>query len=176
MAEDTFDIRKWLSTRSRVTDAVPVTQPKQVAVWTKTSKRDGGRFLHGDRSGAQVCRERSAGRQGLLYLKCSCYPCPSIAEPAGRARCCWHRAAFATSRHRRSETACGNAPCTAGLLTFQQPRLPADLNAGFPDKYISKDDGEASPVDTIVEAGNRAGVNWQVHYTTWGRRCVRGGC
>lgn len=50
----------------------------------------------------------------------------------------------------------------AGLLTFKEPRLPADLNAGFPDKYISKDDGEASPVDTIVEAANGAGVDWQV--------------
>jgi hypothetical protein len=49
-----------------------------------------------------------------------------------------------------------------GLPTFKQPRLPADLNAGFPDRYISKGEGEASPVDTIVEAAGQAGVDWQV--------------
>ena len=47
----------------------------------------------------------------------------------------------------------------AGLLTFQQPQLPADLNAGFPELYTAKADGVASPVDTIVEAASAAGVS-----------------
>jgi hypothetical protein len=51
-----------------------------------------------------------------------------------------------------------------GLLTFLQPKLPIDLNAGFPDRYTSKSDGEASPVGTIIEAAGAAGVDWQVQW------------
>lgn len=77
MAEDaSFDVGKWLKTRSRATEPVAVTQPKQVAVWTKTSARDGGAFLHGDSSGAAArallpaaarCR-RSRCLQQRLYV------------------------------------------------------------------------------------------------------------
>lgn len=53
--ENILDVQKWMSTRARATDPVPVTQPKQLTIWTKTSKRDGGRFLFGDASGARSC-------------------------------------------------------------------------------------------------------------------------
>lgn len=48
----------------------------------------------------------------------------------------------------------------AGLLRFTAPALPADLNEGFEDSYTRKDDTEASPVDTIVQAASAAGVDW----------------
>jgi len=61
-----------------------------------------------------------------------------------------------------------------GLHTFSQPRLPVDLNAGYPDRYTSKtNDAEASPVDTIVEAASSAGVDWQVG--GWGVLFLGGG-
>jgi hypothetical protein len=58
---DVFDVGKWMVTRSRLSDPVPITQPKQLIVWTKTSKKDGGgRFLFGDASGAMVASASGA--------------------------------------------------------------------------------------------------------------------
>jgi hypothetical protein len=48
-----------------------------------------------------------------------------------------------------------------GLPTYTQPQLPADLNAGFADgSYTAKDEGTASPVDTIIDAATAAGVDF----------------
>ncbi|KAF6260603.1 hypothetical protein COO60DRAFT_1505467 [Scenedesmus sp. NREL 46B-D3] len=49
---------------------------------------------------------------------------------------------------------------TSGLLPYRPPSLPADLNAGFETAYTQKDDAEPSPVDTIVQAGTAAEVDW----------------
>jgi len=46
-----IDLKKWMGTRARSNDPVAITQPKQLTVWTKTSKNDGSRFLFGDASG-----------------------------------------------------------------------------------------------------------------------------
>jgi hypothetical protein len=48
----------------------------------------------------------------------------------------------------------------AGLLPYSQPKLPADLNAGFETSYTKKDDSVSSPVDTIIQAGKAAAVDW----------------
>lgn len=49
----------------------------------------------------------------------------------------------------------------AGLPTYTRPQLPVDLNSGYPDNYTPKPQGERSPVDTIVQAANGAGVEWR---------------
>eukprot|EP00882_Tetradesmus_deserticola_P008906 GHRQ01009396.1.p1 GENE.GHRQ01009396.1~~GHRQ01009396.1.p1 ORF type:complete len:230 (+),score=74.13 GHRQ01009396.1:768-1457(+) len=49
---------------------------------------------------------------------------------------------------------------TSGLLPYSPPSLPADLNDGFETAYTQKDDEEASPVDTIIQAGTAAAVDW----------------
>jgi hypothetical protein len=36
-----------------------------------------------------------------------------------------------------------------------------DLNSGYPDNYTPKPPSERSPVDTIVQAANGAGVEWR---------------
>jgi hypothetical protein len=174
-AGDAFDVRKWMATRGRAADAaVVVTQPRELTVWTKTSRRDGGRFLFGDASGASACGTARASRAGRFCQgPPSAPPGPSgwassraptqparpfgghsCAAPAPEApsRAPWSRA------KRASPTA-----ATPGLQTFSQPKLPADLNEGFPDRYTAKDEaGPASPVDTIVEAASGAGVDWAV--------------
>jgi hypothetical protein len=47
-----------------------------------------------------------------------------------------------------------------GLLPYSPPSLPADLNVGFETEYTKKDDSEPSPVDTIIQAGTAAAVDW----------------
>jgi hypothetical protein len=48
----------------------------------------------------------------------------------------------------------------AGLLPYSPPKLPADLNAGFETSYTKKDESVSSPVDTIIQAGKAAAVDW----------------
>jgi RAT1-interacting protein len=60
---------------------------------------------------------------------------------------------------RRALPAAPRAPCSAGLLPFAAPALPADLNAGYPAAYVRKPSaGDATPVDHIVRAA-AAGVS-----------------
>lgn len=51
-------------------------------------------------------------------------------------------------------------PVLPGLLPYKPASLPADLNAGFETAYTKKDDWEVSPVDTIIQAGTAAAVDW----------------
>lgn len=39
-----------------------------------------------------------------------------------------------------------------GLLDFQHPQLPRDLNEGYPQAYVRKPEGECTPVSHIVRA------------------------
>jgi RAT1-interacting protein len=48
----------------------------------------------------------------------------------------------------------------SGLLPYKSPALPADLNEGFETSYTKKDDSQLAPVDTIIQAGKAAAVDW----------------
>lgn len=60
----------------------------------------------------------------------------------------------------RPSRRCHSPACT-GLPTYTRPQLPVDLNSGYPDNFTPKTQGERSPVDTIVQAANGAGVEWR---------------
>jgi hypothetical protein len=49
--DEAFNVKQWLAKRGRNEPDVKLTKPRQVAVWTKTSARDGSQFMFGDSSG-----------------------------------------------------------------------------------------------------------------------------
>ena len=49
------------------------------------------------------------------------------------------------------QTLCECIWCHSGLSAFSTPAL-ADLNAGFPDKYVKKDENAAVGIEPVVQA------------------------
>jgi hypothetical protein len=53
-------------------------------------------------------------------------------------------------------------PAAAGLAAFREPPPKADLNAGYPDAFIRKAEGnEGADVATIIHAARAAGLTWE---------------
>lgn len=68
---------------------------------------------------------------------------------------CWTR----TSVSEGNTYLCGD---TSGLATFHEPPPKADLNAGYPDMFIRKAEGnEGADVATIIHAARTAGLTWE---------------
>eukprot|EP00873_Tetraselmis_striata_P020958 jgi/Tetstr1/441222/TSEL_029478.t1 len=93
----TLDVGEWVSKKGRRPRAPHVTQPRQMACWTKSSVLEGNQLRYGD---------------------------------------------------------------TSGLLRFKMPKLPADLNGGFPEAFIEKRADEHSPVEQVAGALRTAAVPW----------------
>ncbi|XP_075264221.1 uncharacterized protein LOC142356142, partial [Convolutriloba macropyga] len=53
----TFDVRQWIAKKGRNAEQLHVSQPYQVACWTKTSINEGRAILYGDKSGLHEYRE-----------------------------------------------------------------------------------------------------------------------
>ncbi|WIA33467.1 hypothetical protein OEZ86_006597 [Tetradesmus obliquus] len=78
---------------------------------------------------------------------------PAVQVSKPRQVHCWTK----TSKDEGGQFCFGDE---SGLLPYKPPSLPADLNAGFETAYTKKDDWEVSPVDTIIQAGTAAAVDW----------------
>lgn len=68
-----------------------------------------------------------------------------------------------TLSHNHSNTPPPLPPCrtaAVGLPTYHKPKLPANLNEGFTTNYTAKEEGIASPVDTIIQAASAANTDW----------------
>ena len=46
-----------------------------------------------------------------------------------------------------------------GLATYQPPSLNQHLGQGYPDLYIRKDDGEATPVEVVIRGMQQCGAD-----------------
>mmetsp|Transcript_21324 Transcript_21324/g.46770 ORF Transcript_21324/g.46770 Transcript_21324/m.46770 type:complete len:441 (-) Transcript_21324:127-1449(-) len=139
----TFDVRGWLEKHQSVGEQVHVSQPREVACWTRTSTLDGGNVLHGDRSGMPSCEAYPSIPADLNEG----YPSAYIKKPEGvhpgvepvveaisRSGTSWEDCDVCTFRNNLNKI--GKTPIDA--------REPWELDACFTESTLFLDIREAS--------------------------------
>jgi len=148
-----FNVQTWLNEYAQEPLNVEISRPKQINVWTKAD----GVINIGDTSGCGGCRspashvdtsETSSGSSGY-YLPRQLHW--NVVINTLKTYCCTIADVAMSS--------CCPAQL-AGLLNYNTPITPKDLNDGYPDQYTRKDESESALVDPIVQAATRAGVDW----------------
>lgn len=128
-----FDVRKWLRTQGREPGPVNITQPQQLACWTKQSSSEGGGFAFGDRSGEHAppawCPHHTTTAATVTRAN-------GRRRPAGRAGC-----RKASNVYILSQLA-GPLPSKAPIPTLLLLHRPAGIHspalASRPERWVSR--------------------------------------